>query len=171
MTPRTSESSHRGAGSMPVPATPLVTQQEEEVVLHDGPDIHSEQLGMNVVSNADVGQERPFIGPIESVLIRGRGTNRAVNAQSVGLTLTQMAPPWPNVNAPADLPARHGSAERETQQSNVANQSTAEDEKRPLRRSGNRTRSPARQPTYAPTTFSEKLQLLEDCHMASEAKQ
>ena len=107
MTSRTSESSHRGAGSMPVPTTPLVTQTEEELVLHDGPDIHSEQLGMNEVSNADVGEVQLPIGPIESVFIRGRGTNQAINAQSVGLTLTQMAPPWPNVNATADLPARH----------------------------------------------------------------
>ena len=106
MSTRTSES-HRGAGSMPVPATPLSTQTGDvKLVLHDGPEIRNDTVGMNV-SNADVGEKQPFIGPIESVLIRGRGTNRAVNAQSIGLTLTQMAPPWPNVNAPADLPARH----------------------------------------------------------------
>ena len=103
------------------------------------------------------------------MLIRKGGTNRAINAQSVGLTLTQMAPPWPNVDATADLPARHGSAEQVTQRSTVADRSTAEDEMRPLRRPGNRTRSPVVQSTYAPTTFSEKLQILEDRLMALES--
>ena len=159
--------SHRGAGTLPVPSTPLSSQvQDDGLVLVDGPMMFHDT---SVISNADVGEERSFIGPIESVLIRGRGTNQAINAQSVGLTLTHMAPPWPNVNVSADLSARHGSAEQVTQQSTVADRSTAEDDLRPLRRPGNRTRSPVVQPTYAPTTFSEKLQILEDRLMALES--
>ena len=114
MTSRTSES-HRGAGSLPVPTTPLSTQTGDvELVLHDGPEIRNDTVGMNVVSNADVGEEQLPIGPIGSVLIRERGTNQAINAQPAGLTLTQLAPPWPNVDATADLPARHGNAEQVT---------------------------------------------------------
>ena len=69
-------------------------------MLHDGPDTRNEDLGS---SNDCVGQERLPIGPIESVLIRGRGTNRAVSAESVGLILSQLTPPWPNAEAQADL--------------------------------------------------------------------
>ena len=141
----------------------MVTQTiEEEYVFLKAPVQGSESTD---VSNVDVGQvddigngiTRLAYGPIESVLVRGRGNNQQgqFSTQSIGRTLTSTAPPWPNANGPADLPARHGSAERETQQTNAANQSTAEDEMRPLRRSDNRTRSQARQPTYAPTTFSE----------------
>ena len=99
--------SHRGAGTLPVPSTPLGSQvQDDGLVLVDGPLLIHDT---SIISNADVGEERSFIGPIESVLIRGRGTNQAISAQSVGLTLTQMAPPWPNMNVSADPSARHGS--------------------------------------------------------------
>ena len=104
MSTRTSES-HRGAGSMPVPITPLSTQtQDIELVLHDGP---VAQNDMSVVSNAEFGEEQNLIGPIESPFIRGRASNTSVNVQSIGLVLTEVAPPWPNASASADLPARH----------------------------------------------------------------
>ena len=101
----TSES-HRGAGSLPVPTTPLNTQAEDvELVLVDGPMMFHDT---SVISNAEVGLEQGLpIGPIESPFLRGRGNNRTVTAQSVGLVLTEMAPPWPNASASADLPARH----------------------------------------------------------------
>ena len=163
----TSES-HRGAGSLPAPTTPLSTQVEDiGLVLADGPLVCND---ISMVSNAGFGEERQLpIGPIESPFIRGRGSGTSVNVQSIGLVLTEVAPPWPNASASADLPARHGSAEQVTQRSTVADRSTAEDEMRPLRRPGNRTRSPVVQPTYAPTTFSEKLQILEDRLMALES--
>ena len=158
--------SHRGAGALPVPTTPMTSHVEDiNVVLVDGPVIDIDGR----VSNADVGEERRLpIGPIESPFIRGRGS-APVDVQSIGLVLTEIAPPWPNASASADLPARHGSAEQVTQRSTVADRSTAEDEMRPLRRPGNRTRSPVVQSTYAPTTFSERLQILEDRLMALES--
>ena len=157
--------SHRGAGALPVPTTPLTSHVEDNVVLVDGPVIDIDGR----VSNADVGEEQILIGPIQSPFIRGRASDTSVNVQSIGLVLTEVAPPWPNASASADLPARHGSAEQVTQRSTVADRSTAEDEMRPLRRPGNRTRSPVVQSTYAPTTFSERLQILEDRLMALES--
>ena len=88
-----------------VPTTAMVTQlNEHDLVLFDAPVHGSESNG---VSNVDVGQERLVIGRIESELIRRRGSNQRVSAQSIGLILTATAPPWPNANAPANLPARH----------------------------------------------------------------
>ena len=73
----TSES-HRGAGSLPVPTTPLNTQAEDiELVLVDGPMVFHDT---SAVSNAEYGEGQLPIGPIESPFIRGRGTNRAIDA-------------------------------------------------------------------------------------------
>ncbi|WP_438995754.1 hypothetical protein [Poseidonia sp.] len=64
--------SHRGAGALPVPTTPLTSHVEDiNVVLVDGPVIDIDGR----VSNADVGEEQNLIGPIESPFIRGRANN------------------------------------------------------------------------------------------------
>ena len=85
MASRIAETSHRGIGSLhetPVPATPLVTLSgEEELVFFNAP-VHENET--TDVSNVDVGQvgdigngnTRLVYGPVESVLIRGRGNNQ-----------------------------------------------------------------------------------------------
>ena len=95
-------SSHRGIGSMhvddilpPTPTTPLVTMTEDT----SAADV---QIGTDDVVGAR-------IGPIESVLIRGRGQSRdhEHSVQAVGLTLTRSAPtPWPIDQEEGDSSAR-----------------------------------------------------------------
>ena len=60
------------------------------------------------------------IGPIESVMIRGRGSSRQAESsmRAVALTLLQTPTPspWPMGHEEEGSPARHGSAERIPQQ-------------------------------------------------------
>ena len=141
-------SSHRGAGALhaeetmpPTPVTPNETQTGQADVGTDVADVNTD------ASNAIM------IGPIESILIRGRGNhlNADTSTQAIGLVLTQTTP-WPLAQEEGDPDSRHGSAERVTQQLNAATASAAEDLYVNPRRPGNRTRSPSRAPDPVPPT-------------------
>ena len=124
----------------PVSTSPIDTQadviDDEALTLVDGPVQTSETLIDSVVAVSEV---------VSSGNQRGRGLTLAEGETSstMGLVLTEIAPPYPNATPQADLPARHGIAERVSQQFTVASASTAEDPRN--LRPGNRTRSPSQQ--------------------------
>ena len=86
----------------PTPTTPVAAQTEDA----SAADVVTDVLA-DVVTDMVVNRNR--IGPIECVLIRGRGTSRDAehSVQAVGLTLTQATPPspWPTGHEEGDTPA------------------------------------------------------------------
>ena len=139
----------------PTPTTPLATMTEHASTADVNTDVQTDVITEPVAASASTDVIGSRIGPIESVLIRGRGQSRAPehSVQAVGLTLTRTAPsPWPMGHEEGGSPARHGSAERITQQLNAATASAAEDLSDNPRLPGNRTRSPSRAPDPVPPT-------------------
>ena len=110
-----SMSSHRGAGVLqpedilpPTPTTPLATATEDASAADVITDVQTEVVtDMPIAANANTVMNGNRIGPIESVMIRGRGNllNAETDTQAIGLVLTQPTP-WPMANAEGDLDSR-----------------------------------------------------------------
>ena len=111
-------SSHRGAGVLqpedilpPTPTTPLATVTEDASAADVTTDVQTEGVtDVPIAANDNAVVNGNRIGPIESVLIRGRGNSRAAehSVQAVGLTLTQatLMSPWPIGHEEGDSSAR-----------------------------------------------------------------
>ena len=106
-------SSHRGAGVLqpedilpPTPTTPLATVTEDASAADVNTDVQTEGVtDVPIAANDNAGVHGNRIGPIQSVMIRGRGNllNAETDTQAIGLVLTT---PWPMAQEEGDPDSR-----------------------------------------------------------------